>query len=194
MKPHANTNEQVGLTRAFTHHDVPSVEAEAFRKALSRLAAAVNVVTTDGPAGRCGVTASAVCSVSDTPPTVLVCLNRAYRMNGFARSNGVFCINVLGADQQEIAEMFAGVGEIEMDQRFARCGATQDLERAPVLANAIAAIDCDITEIREIGTHSVMFGAVRAIRLGAERSTAPLVYHHRHYHTVTSLTSKGETA
>ncbi len=52
-----------------------------FRNAMARLGAAANVITSNGPAGRCGITATAVCSVSDTPPTLLVCLNRSSAMN-----------------------------------------------------------------------------------------------------------------
>ena len=54
----------------------PRVDKQSFRDAMSTLAAAVNVVTTDGPGGRAGFTATAVCSVCDEPPTLLVCLNR----------------------------------------------------------------------------------------------------------------------
>ncbi|WP_198511682.1 flavin reductase, partial [Bacillus subtilis] len=53
----------------------PAVEKTEFRNAMSRLGAAVNIITTEGPAGRAGFTASAVCSVTDSPPTLLVCLN-----------------------------------------------------------------------------------------------------------------------
>jgi len=53
-----------------------TVSREQFRDAMARLGAAVNIVTTDGTAGRAGFTASAVCSVTDDPPTLLVCLNR----------------------------------------------------------------------------------------------------------------------
>ncbi len=52
------------------------VDQQTFRDAMSCMGAAVNIITTDGPAGRAGFTASAVCSVTDTPPTLLVCLNR----------------------------------------------------------------------------------------------------------------------
>jgi Conserved protein/domain typically associated with flavoprotein oxygenases, DIM6/NTAB family len=49
---------------------VPEVDRDAFRNAMARLGSAVNIITTDGPAGRAGFTASAVCSVTDTPPTL----------------------------------------------------------------------------------------------------------------------------
>ncbi len=50
-----------------------------FRDAMSSLAAAVNVITTDGPHGRAGFTATAVCSVTDQPPTLLVCITAVHR-------------------------------------------------------------------------------------------------------------------
>ncbi len=73
-----------------------------FRDAMASLAAAVNIVTTAGHAGRCGITATAVCSVTDTPPSVMVCINANSAMNPVFQGNGRLCINVLnhetGAD------------------------------------------------------------------------------------------------
>ncbi len=63
-------------------------EQQAFRDAMSRLGAAVNIVTTDGPAGMAGFTASAVCSVTDSPPTLLVCLNRNASVWPVFQANG----------------------------------------------------------------------------------------------------------
>src|SRR5882762_10678748 len=67
-----------------------------FREAMSRLGAAVHVVTTAGPGGKTGATATAVCSVSDAPPTLLMCLNRRSQTNPVVTENGVFCVNTLG--------------------------------------------------------------------------------------------------
>ena len=65
------------------------ITRQAFRDGMARLAAAVHVVTTDGPGGRGGFTASAVCSVTDDPPTLLVCVNLHSRQNDLIRANGV---------------------------------------------------------------------------------------------------------
>ena len=75
-------------------------EQQNFRNAMSKLAAAVNIVTTQGEAGTCGITATAVCSITDTPPTVLVCVNRNSQMNTVFKQNKQVCINVLSAEQQ----------------------------------------------------------------------------------------------
>ncbi len=72
--------------------ETKSVEQKLFREAMSRLGAAVHVITTDGHAGKTGFTATAVCSVSDAPPMLLVCLNRGATSMPILRGNGVFCV------------------------------------------------------------------------------------------------------
>jgi flavin reductase (NADH) len=90
-----------------------------FRDAMANLPAAVNIVTTCGEAGRCGITATAVCSVTDTPPTLMVCINRNSAMNPVFERNGKMCINVLSHAQEEMARHFAGMTDVAMEQRFA---------------------------------------------------------------------------
>ena len=75
---------------------------------MARVASGVSVVTTDGPAGRAGLTISAMCSLSADPPAVLVCINRASHAGRIIRINGVFCVNVLASHQADIARRFAG--------------------------------------------------------------------------------------
>ena len=76
------------------------IEPRHYRDAMARFAGAVHVVTTDGPAGKRGVTAIAACSVSDNPPTVLVCLNRENPNNDSFVKNGVFALNTLCARER----------------------------------------------------------------------------------------------
>src|SRR2546421_9996927 len=87
---------------------VRTVEPTAFREAMSRLGAAVHVITTAGPGGKAGTTATAVCSVSDAPPTLLMCLNRRSQTNPGVLENGVFCVNTPGPAGAEIADTFPG--------------------------------------------------------------------------------------
>lgn len=75
------------------------VDQQTFRDAMSCMGAAVNIITTDGPAGRAGFTASAVCSVTDTPPTLLVCLNRGASVWPVFNENRTLCVNTLSAGQ-----------------------------------------------------------------------------------------------
>ena len=96
-----------------------AVEPRSYREAMSHFAGAVHVVTTDGPFGRRGVTVIASCSVSDDPPTVLVCLNRVRPDNDCFTRNGVFALNTLSSGQQNLADAFSGLTGLSQDQRFA---------------------------------------------------------------------------
>ncbi|WP_425270653.1 flavin reductase [Pantoea wallisii] len=93
------------------------VQQQDFRNAMASLGAAVNIITTDGPAGRAGFTATAVCSVTDAPPTLLVCLNRNASVWPLFRTNGVLCVNTLAAGQEALSTLFGG--KTAMDERFA---------------------------------------------------------------------------
>ena len=161
---------------------VRTVEPATFREAMSRLGAAVHVITTAGPGGKAGATATAMCSVSDAPPTLLVCLNRRSQTNPAVVENGVFCVNTLGDGGAEIADMFAGRTGVAGSDRFAIGEWTTLATGSPVLAAAVIAFDCRIVEVRSVGSHNVFFGAVEAVRLGP--SGAALVYHERAYKRV----------
>jgi flavin reductase len=161
---------------------VHTVEAAPFREAMSRLGAAVHVITTDGPGGKTGATATAVCSVSDAPPTLLMCLNRKSQTNPVVLENGVFCVNTLDAGGAEIADIFAGRTGVQGSERFAIGDWTTLSTGSPVLASAVIAFDCRITEVRSVGSHNVFFGAVEAVRLGPQGPA--LVYHERAYKRV----------
>lgn len=160
-----------------------TVSREQFRDAMARLGAAVNVVTTDGAAGRAGFTASAVCSVTDDPPTLLVCLNRSARGSAAIKANAVMCVNTLAAGQDALSDAFAGKGGLDAAGRFALARWTQLATGAPVLEDAaIVAFDCRITEVVEKGTHSVLFGEIQAIRQGQQGGA--LIWYGRGYHPV----------
>jgi flavin reductase len=158
-----------------------TIDQRCFREAMSRLGAAVNVITTDAAEGDIGFTASAVCSVTDDPPTLLVCMNRHNRLNAAFKAAGRLCVNVLSHEQEALSALFAG-GEVPMAARFAQPGWTRLVTGAPVLESAVASFDCKIDQITEVGTHSVLFCVVAAIRLGS--ASSGLIYHGRSYHKI----------
>ena len=157
------------------------VDRLTYREAMARFGAAVSVVTTDGPAGRFGFTASAVTSVTDDPPTLLVCINRRNDSHPALLANGVLCVNTLAAGQEAISGVFGG-GTEHQDTRFAAADWHSLATGAPVLGGAVVAFDCRIVQVTEIGTHSVVFGEVVAIEHGGEHDG--LVYFGRGYHRV----------
>ena len=119
----------------------------AFRNAMAHMSAAVNIIATDGEAGRCGITATAVCSVTDTPPTLMVCINRNSEMNAVFKANGRLCVNVLSAAQEEAARHFAGMTGVAMDERFARDAWQASEGGLPVLEGALANLQGRIVEV-----------------------------------------------
>ena len=120
---------------------------------MSNLAAAVNIISTDGPAGRAGFTASAVCSVTDTPPTLLVCLNRNASVYETFKQNQVLCVNTLALEHKNLSNLFGG--KTPMAERFAQ-GEWQTLTTgSPVLQDAMLAFDCQVKQISSVGTHDI---------------------------------------
>jgi flavin reductase len=157
-----------------------AVTRQGFRNAMSRLVAAVNVITTDGPAGRAGFTASAVCSVTDSPPTLLVCLNRGASVSAAVHENGVLCINALSDGQHKISNLFGG--KTPMAQRFAAARWLDTMTGAPMLEGALVAFDCQIAKTVDVGTHAVLFCEVIGVYEGSMRKA--LLYFGRAYHAV----------
>ncbi|HEY2530088.1 MAG TPA: flavin reductase [Xanthobacteraceae bacterium] len=161
---------------------VSCVEPAVFREAMSRLGAAVHIVTSAGSAGKTGFTATAVCSVSDQPAMLLVCLNRRSNSAPLLTQNGVFCVNTLGATEERLADIFAGRSGVHLEQRFDEGEWTTLKTGAPILASAVVAFDCRTIEIKAVASHNVLFGVVEALRLGP--SGPALVYHDRLYKPV----------
>ena len=161
------------------------VSIDLFRDGMARLAGAVNVITTDGPKGFAGITATAVCSVTDQPPTLLTCVNRSSYAHGFFSGNGVLCVNVLAADQQHIAQLFSD-RNISMPERRARVSA-QTLETgSPALDDALVSFDCRIVQQQSLGSHDLLICEVQAVKAGD--AATGLTYFLRNYHPVGSAT------
>ena len=161
---------------------MPTSGRTLFRDAMAHLSAAVNVVTTDGPHGRGGITASAVCSVTYSPPTMLACINRSSALHDVLAGNGAVCINVLPADRQELARHFAGLTGLPMGERFDAGGQCWRAGRlgVPVLVDALASIEGRIVEMKGVGSHSVMFVEVEHIALRGDGYG--LIYFGRNFH------------
>ncbi|WP_312159936.1 flavin reductase [Acinetobacter sp.] len=160
------------------------IEATDFRNAMSLLTTAVNVITTKGATGVHGFTASAVCSVTDTPPTLLVCMNQSSRSHAHFMENKILSVNVLGAQHEQISNAFAS-SKFSSEERF-QLGSWTTLETgSPVLKDALVSFDCHLEQIQEIGTHSIFICRVVAILQSQQEES--LVYFNRAYHQVGQL-------
>jgi flavin reductase (NADH) len=156
-----------------------------FRSAMSHLPAAVNVVTTDGPHGRVGITVSAVCSVTDSPPTVLVCVNQGSATHDIFQNNGEVCINVLSGEHEELARHFSGATKVPMEERFGWDIWEKDAGNVPVLRDALVKIVGRISDRTTQGSHSVIFVQVDRIEVQEERDS--LVYFKRQFHRLSVI-------
>ncbi|MBJ9984188.1 flavin reductase [Acinetobacter sp. S40] len=166
------------------------IEAADFRNAMSLLTSAVSVVTTAGLSGRYGFTASAVCSVTDTPPTLLVCMNKASSSHLHFLENKILTVNVLGAHHQEISKAFSS--KLTPEQRF-EYGFWTELETgAPVLEDALVNFDCEVDQIQEVGTHTIFMCRIVAIQQSQHDQS--LVYFNRGYHHVGRRVDQTESA
>lgn len=171
LESHA-VDQDVQTTKTKTH-----VDQALFRQGMSNLGAAVNIITTQGAGGQAGFTASAVCSVTDSPPTLLVCLNRSASVFETFKSNKVLCVNTLASHQQYLSNLFGG--KTPMSERFAQ-GEWQTLKTlAPVLQDALVSFDCEVVQSMSVGSHDVLICEVKAIQHNQGQNA--LLYFNRSY-------------
>lgn len=149
-----------------------------FVESMASNSTSVSVVTTRDGTKRIGITISACTSVSADPPTLLVCINRRSPANAAVAMNGVFAVNLLNVAQRCIADTFAGRSKDNKPFDFSCCNSTDGELGAPLIDDAVAALECRVVGQHDIGTHTVFFGEVVAIRLGSHK---PLLYCQRDY-------------
>lgn len=165
-----------------TAKPIITVSSVEYRDAMSHFAGAVHIVTTHGEKGTRGVTISACCSLSDNPPTVLVCLMRQHEENRIFIENEKFCVNTLAGHHKDLSDVFAGRGKLTQEQRFLH--AQWDILKtgAPVLNDALVALDCQLIGWHVHATHYVLIGEVVAVKTHSGANA--LMYLDRSYHTL----------
>lgn len=142
---------------------------------MRRFATGVTIVTTKNGDTIHGFTVNAFASVTAEPPTVLVCVNRNNRSHPLISEAGVFCVNILGLEQQPIAEAFQGG---EPHERFKGVAHRSGPTGSPILDNVLAYVDCKVEEEITSGTHTIFIGRVQE---SGEREGPPLGYYDRAY-------------
>jgi flavin reductase (DIM6/NTAB) family NADH-FMN oxidoreductase RutF len=145
--------------------------AAAFKQAMRRVAATVNVISICVDGKPMGITATAVSVVSMDPPSLLVCVNRAASVHPKIENVVHFNVNVLHRDQAEMATIFAD-RSLEA-QRFIR-GWDNDCVTPPRLRDAQASILCRRIDHHRFGTHSIFIGLVEEVATRSE--VDPLLY------------------
>jgi flavin reductase (DIM6/NTAB) family NADH-FMN oxidoreductase RutF len=151
----------------------------AFREAMARFPATVTVVTTGRGEGRRGFTATAVFSVSMAPPLVGVCINKSAEAHDLVAANRCFSVNVLTDDQETVANRFAARDGSKGAVRFESDRWETLPTGSPCLASAAANIDCELVSGLDVGTHTLVLGKVKAVRLNEREE--PLMYFDRRF-------------
>jgi flavin reductase (DIM6/NTAB) family NADH-FMN oxidoreductase RutF len=153
-------------------------DPELFREVFGRFATGVAVITSAGPAGTGGMTANALCSLSLDPLLALVCFENQARTLPIVRDAGRFAVNVLAADQERLAGIFAS----KMPEAEKLDGVPYRSEAGiPVIEGALAWAVCDLRELIAGGDHTIAIGEVTALGLGEGR---PLLWFEGRYHTL----------
>lgn len=156
----------------------------AFRQAMRALVSGVTVVATQDQQGTClGLTATAVTSLAAEPPSLLVCVNRASTVAPALVPGVSFSINVLAADQADVAEAFGGLKGLRGPGRFAYGHWYRSSHGTPLLAGSLVAFECAVAETSDFATHHVVIGTV--LDLHVERAgKAALAYRDGRYVSV----------
>ncbi|EJL72301.1 conserved protein of DIM6/NTAB family [Variovorax sp. CF313] len=150
------------------------MEASAYKQLMKHHAGAPVVIATGCPGARTGLTATAFCSLSDSPPTVLVCVNQTASAHPVILQTRSFSVNVLRDGQADIAARFAGMTGLKGEQRFEGSDWAVQETGAPVMGDALASLDCELLQAHDHGTHSVFIGLVKAVR--SDSKSEPLIY------------------
>lgn len=161
------------------------IAPEAFRAAMARFPGAVTLVTALTPRGeRRGITATAVCSVSADPPTLLACLNRKTGTCLTIAETGRFAVNLLAGDGGALALRFAGQGGLTGEDKFADAEWAMDDHGLPILPEAVASFSCEVSEVVAAHSHQVFLGRIETLRLG---EGAALIYARSQFHRLTPV-------
>jgi flavin reductase (DIM6/NTAB) family NADH-FMN oxidoreductase RutF len=150
------------------------IASSDFRGAMRHLAGGVSVITVGRGKEINGMTVTSVSSLSVDPPTLIVSINRESSSWPLLQRHGFFGVNILTADQLDVAERFAGKGGLKGADRFAGVQWTTRVSGVPLLVGALSAIDCEAEDIIERHSHAVVIGRVLDVR--SSRRTAALAY------------------
>jgi 3-hydroxy-9,10-secoandrosta-1,3,5(10)-triene-9,17-dione monooxygenase reductase component len=158
-----------------------AVDSMQFRSALGHFGSGVTVVTMAHEAQKSGLTVSAFCSVSLTPPYVLVCIDKRSSTLELIRKSQAFAVNILTQDQVSISNHFASKSEDKMSGIPHHLG----ILGTPLLDGTQAYLECKVTQEIDAGDHFIYLGEVEDA--GVDEGKSPLLYFHGKYGSFTPL-------
>ena len=156
------------------------VDAESFKRALASWASGVTIVTSHHAERVHGMTVSAFCSVSLSPPLVMVCLDKASNTIELVAASKVFSVNVLAQGQEELSYRFASKEHEE--RRFDGLNCGYGANGCPHIPGSVSTMDCRVVSTLDAGDHVIYLGEVDAAE---STDRPPLVYLRAAYRTLT---------
>ncbi|MEZ5797603.1 MAG: flavin reductase family protein [Paracoccaceae bacterium] len=142
-----------------------AIPVDIFRSAMGQFPGAVTLITTGSGDQRSGITATAVCSVTDSPPSLLVCVNRKSPAQADIARLRQFSVHLLQSGEADIARQFAGATGAKGAAKFEAgewgrfdCG-------LPRLMGALVSLACAVTEAFEVGSHTIFVGRIEEAHL-----------------------------
>ncbi|MGE5534388.1 MAG: flavin reductase family protein [Acidobacteriota bacterium] len=142
---------------------------------MRNFAGTVAVVTSGQGGSRRGLTITAVCSLSAAPPSVAICINRKAEAHDVIRNAGVFGLSVLSTKHAALARTFSGQDGTKGLDRFLAGQWTELETKVPLLEDAVANLDCRVTQAVDAGTHTLFCGLVVATHVAP--ASRPLIYY-----------------
>jgi flavin reductase (DIM6/NTAB) family NADH-FMN oxidoreductase RutF len=158
-----------------------TLDPEQLRRAMRAWSSGVTVVTAAHNGERHGMTVSSFTSVSLEPPLIIISLHTESRTHRLVQAAGAFAVSILGAEQSEISDRFAG--REEREERFASLETETLVSDAPTVKDALARLDCRVIQVISAGMNTIFLAEVLAARSNGEGK--PLVYHNRRYWDLT---------
>lgn len=153
-----------------------SITAEQFKQGMRRLGGAVNIVTACHEDVWAGLTATAVTSLSAEPPRLLACVNRQGATYDIISRGRKLAVNVLGTQHKKLAMRFAGMSDEPETERFDGGDWSVVSASAPMLRDALVSFSCDVENIMDVGSHGIVIGNIRTIKVSEANDFSPLCY------------------
>lgn len=156
-------------------------DSEDFKEAIKKFATGVCVVTTESDGEVNGMTATAISSLSVTPPQVIVCIDKKNHSHSLIKKSSVFAINVLSVNQKESSNIFATPGKAKAEHLLSLETITGPTG-SPIIKDSIAFLDCKLISIHDSGDHSIFIGEV--VGSGTLSNDPPLLYFNGDYNSL----------
>jgi len=148
-----------------------TIEKAFFKEVAGQFATGVTVVTTSSQGKVAGITVNTFCSVSLTPPLILVCVDLISQTLSLIRESGIFAVNILSSEQDELSRCFAGSSR-ERYEYFCNATYHEAATGAPILDGTLAYIDARVVAEYPGGDHVIFLGQVEALGTGSEAAFA----------------------